>query len=84
MAAKKAKKASKKPTTPKKGAKKTVAAKKAPPKKAAAKKAAPRKPTKPKGPRHQVVHWEIQSKSPERLHDFYRDVFAWESTPTTR
>jgi predicted enzyme related to lactoylglutathione lyase len=83
MAAKKAKKATKKSPAPKKGAVKKVAAKKAAarkvaPKKPAAKKAAPRKAPKPKGPLHQVVHWEIQSKSPERLHDFYRDVFAWE------
>jgi predicted enzyme related to lactoylglutathione lyase len=83
MAAKKAakKKATKKPAAPKKAAPKKaapkkVAAKKAPPKKAAAKKAAP--PRKPKGPRHQVIHWEIQSTSPTRLHDFYRDIFAWE------
>jgi predicted enzyme related to lactoylglutathione lyase len=80
MAAKKsAKKASKKATKP--SPKKAVAKKAAPPKKAAAapkaaaaKKAAPRKPKT----RHPVVHWEIQSKSPQRLHDFYRDVFAWE------
>src|SRR5258708_29040099 len=80
MAAKKSAKKAKKSTAPKKGATKKAApkraaAKKAPPKAAAKKAAAPRKP---KGPRHQVVHWEIQSKSPERLHAFYRDVFAWE------
>jgi predicted enzyme related to lactoylglutathione lyase len=81
MAAKKkaAKKATKKTAT--KGAtkaapKKKAVAKKAPPKRSAAKKAAPAR--KPKGPRHQVVHWEIQSKTPEVLHAFYRDVFAWE------
>jgi predicted enzyme related to lactoylglutathione lyase len=78
MAAKKnAKKASKRPAKAagtKKAPSKKAAAKKAAPKKAAAKKAAPRKP---KGPRHPVVHWEIQSTSPARLHDFYRDVFEW-------
>jgi predicted enzyme related to lactoylglutathione lyase len=80
MAAKKAKKATKKSTAPKKGAPKKAAAKKAPPKKVAAKKTAAKKaaPRKPKGPLHQVVHWEIQSTSPQRLHDFYREVFAWE------
>jgi predicted enzyme related to lactoylglutathione lyase len=48
-------------------------------KKAAKRSAAKKAPAKraPKGPLHQVIHWEIQSKSPERLHGFYRDVFAW-------
>ncbi len=75
-----AKKSAKKPTkrsakpAPKKAPPKKAAAKKAAPKKTAAKKAAPRKPKT----RHPVVHWEIQSTSPARLHDFYRDVFAWE------
>jgi predicted enzyme related to lactoylglutathione lyase len=77
MAAKKsAKKAKKKTPAPKKAAPKKAVAKKAAPRKAAAKKAPA--PRKPKGPRHQVVHWEIQSKSPELLHAFYRDVFAWD------
>ena len=30
----------------------------------------------PSGP--QIVHWEIQSQSPEKLHDFYAEVFGWE------
>jgi uncharacterized protein len=75
----------------KKAAKKTAvkAAKKAAPKaakkvakKAAKKTAAPKrtaarakKATKPSGP--QVVHWEIQSQSPESLHRFYADAFGW-------
>jgi predicted enzyme related to lactoylglutathione lyase len=48
-------------------------------KKAAKRSAAKKAPAKraPKGPVHQVIHWEIQSKAPERLHGFYRDVFAW-------
>jgi predicted enzyme related to lactoylglutathione lyase len=91
MAAKKA--AKKKSKAVKKGAPKKAALKKAAPKKAAPKKkvvakkavakkaAAPRAPAPPKkpaGPKHQVVHWEIQSTQPERLHSFYRDVFGWE------
>ncbi len=77
MAAKKsAKKQSKRSAkpAPKKAPPRKAAAKKAAPKRAAATRAAPRKPTT----RHPVVHWEIQSLSPARLHDFYRDVFAWE------
>jgi hypothetical protein len=30
----------------------------------------------PAGP--EVVHWEIQSQSPDALHRFYADVFGWE------
>jgi predicted enzyme related to lactoylglutathione lyase len=74
MASKKAKKKAKaaKPAT--KVARK-VAAKKVPKKKAVARKAPAKRA--PRGPAHQVIHWEIQSKVPERLHDFYRDVFSW-------
>ncbi len=57
--------------------KKKPAAKK-PAKKAAARKAAPRRaaaPKKPAGPA--IVHWEIQSQTPDRLHSFYADVFGW-------
>jgi predicted enzyme related to lactoylglutathione lyase len=81
MAAKKtAKKAAKKAAgkaskgakaaAPKRGAA-TKAAKRAPAKKAAKRAAAPKKkhPT--------VVHWEIQSKDPARLHKFYADLFGW-------
>jgi predicted enzyme related to lactoylglutathione lyase len=83
--------AKRKPTkkTAKKTAKKTsprIAAKKSASKAArkAAKKAAPpkrsaaraRKTSKPAGP--QIVHWEIQSQTPEALHRFYADVFGWE------
>ncbi len=69
-----------KKTTKKKPAKKAVAkkvvAKKAVAKKAVAKKATPQPPAKKAGGAR-VVHWEIQSKMPTELHDFYRDVFAW-------
>jgi hypothetical protein len=51
------------------------AAPKAAKKAAAPKRAAARKASKPAGP--QVVHWEIQSQSPEKLHGFYADVFGW-------
>ena|ERR1700689_5356170 len=72
-------KSAKKPTKPtKKTAKPAKAAKarKAAPQKAAApKRAAARKASKPAGP--QIVHWEIQSQSPEKLHGFYADVFGW-------
>jgi predicted enzyme related to lactoylglutathione lyase len=27
--------------------------------------------------RHQIVHWEIQSQSPERLHRFYAEALGW-------
>jgi predicted enzyme related to lactoylglutathione lyase len=82
MAAKKAAKKTSKAM--KKGGPKKAAPKKAPPKKkkVVAKKVAaaraPAPPKKPAGPRHQVVHWEIQSTQPERLHSFYRDIFGWE------
>jgi uncharacterized protein len=78
MAAKRAKKAkkTKKAAAPKKAASpKKAAARKSAPKKAIARRPAP---SRPLGPKHQVVHWEIQSKNPEMLHAFYRDVFAWE------
>jgi hypothetical protein len=40
-----------------------------------AKRAAARKASKPAP--SQIVHWEIQSQSPDKLHDFYADVFGW-------
>jgi predicted enzyme related to lactoylglutathione lyase len=78
MAAKKktAKKSAAKKAAPvtKRAAKTKAVAKSAP--KKTAKKAAPKKP---KGPKvHSIVHWEIQSQSPELLHSFYRDAFGWE------
>jgi predicted enzyme related to lactoylglutathione lyase len=79
---KKAKKATKK-SAPKKAPAKKAPAKKASAKKAPVKKAAPKtaaaKAAAPKKPKvkHPVVHWEIQSMTPERLHEFYRDVFEW-------
>jgi predicted enzyme related to lactoylglutathione lyase len=62
----------------KKKAKKSAAKK--PAKRAAAKKAAPKRaaaarPAKKAGP--SIVHWEIQSTTPEKLHGFYADVFGW-------
>jgi uncharacterized protein len=51
---------------------------KAAPKRAAAKRPVARKaaPVKAK-PKHPVVHWEIQSQDPGRLHSFYANVFGW-------
>jgi predicted enzyme related to lactoylglutathione lyase len=70
-AKKKGSKASKKAKgSAKKAAPKRAAARRAAPKRAAAKKAAPKV-------RHPVVHWEIQSTSPERLHSFYSNVLGW-------
>jgi uncharacterized protein len=66
MSAKRAKKKAKK-AAPK------AAARKAP--KKAAKRSAARKVAKPSGP--QILHWEIQSQSPDKLHEFYADVFGW-------
>jgi uncharacterized protein len=69
-----AKKKAKKSAPAKKAAKKKAPAKKPAPKKAAARKA----PAKKKGPAiFEVVHWEIQSQMPDRLHDFYRDALGW-------
>ncbi len=51
---------------------------KAKPAKAKPSKAAPAK-AKSKGAKRAgaVMHWEIQSKQPEVLHDFYSEVFGW-------
>ncbi|HEX8791519.1 MAG TPA: VOC family protein [Polyangiaceae bacterium] len=50
---------------------------KAAPKRAAAKRPVRRAaPPKPKA-KHPVVHWEIQSMDPARLHSFYTNVFGW-------
>src|SRR5271169_6631247 len=75
----KKKKTAKKKSAPAKRPAKRSAAKKKAPRKAVMKKAAPkttkRTPKKPAGPRvHSVVHWEIQSQAPERLHRFYADA----------
>ncbi|MGO9837490.1 MAG: VOC family protein [Polyangiaceae bacterium] len=73
MASKKTKKKASKRATTKPAAKKVA-------KKSAAKKSAARKPAAkpvPRGPAHQVVHWEIQSKTPEKLHEFYGEIFSW-------
>lgn len=63
----------------KKGSKKAKKAgkAKAAPKRAAAKRPARKAaPAKPKA-KHPVVHWEIQSMDPARLHSFYTNVFGW-------
>ena len=65
---KKAKKAGKAKAAPKRTAAKRPAARKAAPAKAA--------PVKAKA-NHPVVHWEIQSLDPGRLHSFYSSVFGW-------
>ncbi len=40
-------------------------------------KAAPPAKSKPGKRPAAIVHWEIQSKQPEALHQFYGDVFGW-------
>ena len=60
---KKAKKAGKAKAAPKRAAAKRPAARRAAPAKAKAK--------------HPVIHWEIQSQDPGRLHSFYTNVFGW-------
>jgi predicted enzyme related to lactoylglutathione lyase len=64
-AKKKTKKKTKKAAAPKRSAAKKPA------KRAAARKSAPKKMA------HQIVHWEIQSQNPVRLHRFYADAFGW-------
>jgi uncharacterized protein len=56
---------------------KAAAKKKAAPKKAAARKAA--RPAKKAGKArvHPIVHWEIQSLDPAKLHDFYAEALGW-------
>jgi hypothetical protein len=75
----KKKKTAKKKLAP---AKRSAAKKKSAPRKAVMKKAAPKttkRTPKPAGPRvHSVVHWEIQSQAPERLHRFYADALGWQ------
>ena len=63
----------------KRGSKK---AKKAGKTKAAPKRAAAKRPVRRAAPakaksKHPVVHWEIQSMDPGRLHSFYTNVFGW-------
>ena len=63
----------------KKGPKKAKKAGKA---KAAPKRAAAKRPARRVAPakaraNHPVVHWEIQSQDPTRLHQFYTNVFGW-------
>jgi predicted enzyme related to lactoylglutathione lyase len=59
----------------KKSKKKAAPAKKgkAPARKAAKKSAARKAGARPSA----IVHWEIQSQMPERLHDFYGETFGW-------
>jgi predicted enzyme related to lactoylglutathione lyase len=64
-----------------KKAKKKAAARKPAPRKATpkqAKKSAARKGKVTKLRTSEIVHWEIQSQTPDRLHRFYSDVFGWE------
>jgi len=72
--------------TKKTKAKKKAVAKKAAPKRAAPKKAAAKKTARsaraaskaPKSKVHSVIHWEIQSRDPAKLHDFYSGALGWE------
>jgi predicted enzyme related to lactoylglutathione lyase len=78
MAAKKKKKlAASSKSVAKKAAKSPAAKAAKKPAKRAAAKAAARPPAKAPA-KHQVVHWEIQSPAPERLHSFYADALGWE------
>jgi uncharacterized protein len=56
---------------------KRKAKKKATPKRAPAKKAKKSAARKAKPTANAMVHWEIQSKMPDRLHKFYSDCFGW-------
>ena len=80
MASNKSKKAGKKGTRnagPKKGPARKPATRKSAAKTSVARKTAPKavKAARPKV--NEIVHWEIQSKQPERLHRFYSQVFGW-------
>jgi uncharacterized protein len=72
----KSKSAKKKATVAAKRAVKKTAPKKTAPKKAkkSAKRAAKRAP---KAHVHPIVHWEIQSLSPEKLRTFYAEALGW-------
>jgi predicted enzyme related to lactoylglutathione lyase len=59
----------------KRGAKKPV--KKAAAKKAVKKSAAKKKPAAKKAPKPAVVHWELQSRVPEKQQQFFSDLFGW-------
>jgi predicted enzyme related to lactoylglutathione lyase len=66
----------------KKKSKKQAAAKRQAPKRQASKRQAPAKKAKKSAvrkaaPRVEIVHWEIQSQMPDRLHQFYADAFGW-------
>ncbi len=54
---------------------KATAGKRASPKRAPARTARPRRPAV--SAINEVVHWEIQSQQPERLHRFYADALGW-------
>jgi predicted enzyme related to lactoylglutathione lyase len=75
MAAKKKKKLA---TTSRHVAKKAAAKK--PAAKAATKPVAKKAATSPKkrAAKHEIVHWEIQSRAPEKLHSFYAEALGWE------
>ena len=68
----------------KKSKKKAAKSGRAATKKAASKRAATKKPTAKSRAKkssavgvHPVVHWEIQSQMPDRLHKFYAEAFGW-------
>jgi predicted enzyme related to lactoylglutathione lyase len=61
----------------KKAKKLTKATKKAAPRRAPAKKAKKSAARKALAPINAVMHWEIQSQMPERLHRFYAEAFGW-------
>jgi predicted enzyme related to lactoylglutathione lyase len=68
----------------KKSKKKAAKSGRAATKKAASKRAATKKPTAKSRAKkssavgvHPVVHWEIQSRTPERLHSFYAEALGW-------
>jgi hypothetical protein len=73
-----AKKLASKKAATKKVATKKVATKKVAAKKVAAKKVAKRSAKKASAPRvHSIVHWEIQSQNPAKLHEFYASALGW-------
>ena len=70
----------------KRSKKKAVSASRATKKKAGARKRPARKSARAARPAakkvsrthgHPIVHWEIQSRDPERLHRFYADALGW-------
>jgi predicted enzyme related to lactoylglutathione lyase len=81
MAAKKSaakkSKAKKKAARPTRSPSKPVAKKTARPAKKAARTAKRAPARKSTSTRHPIMHWEIQSQDPKRLHDFYAAALGW-------